>query len=476
MKRTGGGGWQFAASVALASLSALLLSACSDQVDSNIQILIEGGDGAEDAKMALKLARKAAIDPLMAAFAQQGHSPKARAAMIEALGGLYVRERDKRILTILVNAVDDRDASVRRVAVGMLGDLNKPESAGPLVKRLGAEDAAVVRLEILIALGIMGTPEAGIRVLGRQMTTGKMTPEEKQLFVETLSRMREETLPDTLMSKTLDWLEAIAEEDVQKAQSLLITADVAGAEEALLAARELVPDSKNVGGKLAKFYYDNGEAEKGMQLMGEVGTLLRVARLSRAPVIDGIIDDDVWDEVAPLTEFYQNINRMRAYPSSGQSEAYVGHRQGHIYIAVKGYEPTTDNLRRKATERDQFRLWEDDCVEIFFDPGRSYQSYYQIIINNIGTVFDQYSDGTSQQGDTSWNAEFEHAVHTEAEYWSLEIGFPAAQFSKEQIEPGTVWGSNIARIRIANASDYGQWVPTYGSALRPDRFGFLLFE
>ena len=30
--------------------------------------------------------------------------------------------------------------------------------------------------------------------------------------------------------------------------------------------------------------------------------------------------------------------------------------------------------------------------------------------------------------------------------------------------------------RIANASEYGQWVPTYGSALRPDRFGYLVFE
>lgn len=40
------------------------------------------------------------------------------------------------------------------------------------------------------------------------------------------------------------------------------------------------------------------------------------------------------------------------------------------------------------------------------------------------------------------------------------------------METGTVWGANLARIRIANASDYGQWVPIDGSALEPGRIGF----
>ena len=190
---------------------------------------------------------------------------------------------------------------------------------------------------------------------------------------------------------------------------------------------------------------------------------------------DGLLDDPVWGEVEPLTEFYQCINRMRAYPSPGRSEVYMGHRDGKIYIAVKGYEPTTDNLERKVTVRDQTGVHADDCVEIFFDPGRSYQSYYHIIINNIGTVYDRYHEST-RQGDLSWNAELEHAVHTEDDYWSLEMAFPLAQFSDKAVQTGTVWGANLARIRIANASDYGQWVPTYGSALEPGRFGFLVFE
>ena len=58
----------------------------------------------------------------------------------------------------------------------------------------------------------------------------------------------------------------------------------------------------------------------------------------------------------------------------------------------------------------------------------------------------------------------------------MEIEIPAAQLHGAHIRRGDVWGFNVARVRIANASEYGQWVPTYGFALRPDRFGFLLFE
>ena len=45
-----------------------------------------------------------------------------------------------------------------------------------------------------------------------------------------------------------------------------------------------------------------------------------------------------------------------------------------------------------------------------------------------------------------------------------------------RIESGAIWGFNIARVWITNASEYGQWVPTYGLAHRSDRFGFLIFE
>ena len=76
----------------------------------------------------------------------------------------------------------------------------------------------------------------------------------------------------------------------------------------------------------------------------------------------------------------------------------------------------------------------------------------------------------------SWNADLEHAVYVGSTSWNLEVSFPLQQFTESSRSPaGQVWGFNLARIR-QEASEYAQWSPTYGSALRPDRFGLLVFD
>lgn len=50
---------------------ALLLTACSDPVDRQIADLISGGAAAEEAKMELNLAKREAVEPLIAAFANR---------------------------------------------------------------------------------------------------------------------------------------------------------------------------------------------------------------------------------------------------------------------------------------------------------------------------------------------------------------------------------------------------------------------
>lgn len=71
---------------------------------------------------------------------------------------------------------------------------------------------------------------------------------------------------------------------------------------------------------------------------------------------------------------------------------------------------------------------------------------------------------------------FDIATTVEDTFWSIEIEISLAQFDQKKIETGDLWGFNVARVRIANASEYGQWTPTYGNAHRPDRFGFLMFN
>ena len=90
---------------------------------------------------------------------------------------------------------------------------------------------------------------------------------------------------------------------------------------------------------------------------------------------------------------------------------------------------------------------------------------------------DLYDNGHNRYGDKNvWDAEIEVAVSVKADAWSVELEVPADLFGSESMRTGNVWGFNVGRNRVANGTEYLQWAPTYGFALRPERFGFLVFE
>ena len=53
---------------------------------------------------------------------------------------------------------------------------------------------------------------------------------------------------------------------------------------------------------------------------------------------------------------------------------------------------------------------------------------------------------------------------------------PVADLHESRVSTGTVWGFNIAQVRITNLAESAQWAPTYGWSQQPDRFGFLVFR
>ena len=92
---------------------AVLLWGCTDPVDRDIADLIEGGDEAAEARIALNMAKGTAIEPLIAAFVDEAHPVRARAEFAQALYRLYLRTEDERIMTALLAGLEDPEPGVR---------------------------------------------------------------------------------------------------------------------------------------------------------------------------------------------------------------------------------------------------------------------------------------------------------------------------------------------------------------------------
>ena len=450
----------------------VLLCACADPVERDIAALIAGGEGAEEARMNLNMAKATAITPLVAAFGDQTYSPRARIELAQALYRLHLREKDPRIMTALIAGLNDGEQGVRAGVAQALGDLGRAEGITPLIARLEVETVDAVCHAILTALESVGTERDRDNLL-----PDRISAEDKGAFTAWLVQLRQGALADSLRGKVVEWLETLAEERAREARELALKADLVQAEEVLLTALELVPDSKNINYQLGRFYYDNGEEEKGLEILQGQGLVARAARLAQKPRIDGVLDEEVGRGVEPLREFYQCIYVFRAHPINGRAEVYVGHADNVLYVTVKGYEPRTDNLRAEVTADDRGGVANDDCAEVFLDPDFDHRSFYQFIVNSNGALADiRYDHEQGGWQNWNWGGDFEVAASVADTFWTAEFAIPVAELDAKPITRGTIWGFNVARVRIANDSEYGQWTPTFGWALRPHRFGLLIFN
>ena len=447
------------------------LAACGDPVQRHIDTIVEGDGDLEEARLALNMAKGTAVDPLIAAFEDRSLPARARVDLAESLYRLYLREADGRIFASLVAGLEDPEPRVRGGVARALGNLRRPEAVPPLLARFEAETDPAMKGEILAALEFMSSDwhdDWGTRV-----DPDLLDAAQKESFAAVLRDLVATGPPEELREAAREWLEVLAEDLAGEAEKLFLAADAAGAEELLLSALELAPGSVNIHQKLGKLFYANGDPGRGREYLERLGMVARVPELKESPRIDGVLDEPAWRPVAPLTEFYQCIWRLTVRPAEGRSEAWIGHRADTLFVAVKGYEPSTANLVAKETERDG-DVHTDDCLEIFIDSNRDSQSFHHFIINTLGTIKDGHL-GPGRPGN-SWTCPIEVGAAVADTFWVVEAAIPTAQLDEGPPAPGVEWGFNVARVRIGNASEYGQWVPTYGNAHRPDRFGVLLFE
>ena len=184
------------------------------------------------------------------------------------------------------------------------------------------------------------------------------------------------------------------------------------------------------------------------------------------PTIDGELNDLCWQghNCGRLTYFVLPDMSRLADP---QTQALVCFDAENLYVAVRCDEPSPSKLKMGFTHRDD-PVWQDDCVELFMDTNQDRTTFYQIVINSGGTVFDRGPDNNR-----AWDAHLKVATKISHRSWQVECAIPFADLDTVP-RPGDAWGFNVGRERKV-AEQLSVWSPTYGGFPQPSRFGELLF-
>lgn len=192
---------------------------------------------------------------------------------------------------------------------------------------------------------------------------------------------------------------------------------------------------------------------------------LQCNRLAERPVIDGRLDDAAWQsrpQINALTPL------KLAGPASDLASGWIGYDDMNLYIAVNCREPYPDNVRTEATRHDG-PVWDDDSIELFFDTDLDRKTFYQLVINAAGTVYDGTRDGGA------WQAEFDSAVGSGQKSWFLEVAIPWQTIGLNGPPVDGRIGFNLVRNRTQATHRVIQWAPTSHNNFMPHLFGYLEF-
>ena len=445
---------------------AIVLVVRSRRPEALLERLKRGRGNRDDLIMRLNVVRGDVVSLLIRAVNDPDAPVPFRADCLELLFKRNLRNPEPRIEEALRAAVKSDELTLRRAAAHGLAAYADERTQVALVDCLD-DPVPEIRRQAYLVLGsghwYDPVPDHGIWQL--------LSKEQKDRMIATcLRRMKSETDAElALLARAIVGREIALR--CANAVRALQSSDVGGAEKTLRDAMSLDPANHQAQVRLVRFLLKHGEMAEARKVGREFGAIIEIPHLPKAPTIDGDPTDAVWAKGYTTDTFYHTTSMWVARRTKGKSRAYAGHRDGKIYIAILGYEDDLTRLERKHSSRDG-SIWEDDCVELVFDPAVTGKDFYQIVINCIGAAMDTASKGGGKR-----NFKFQHkaAIFPDRGYWALEFAIDGSEFDNHPIKPGVIWALNLFRVRIGAASEHGGIWPLFGRTHRMDLYPLAVF-
>ena len=181
---------------------------------------------------------------------------------------------------------------------------------------------------------------------------------------------------------------------------------------------------------------------------------LNITKTSNAPKIDGILDDDVWQNTEVAKDFIQFRPKM-GVPDSTQvrTEVKVTYDDDAIYFGAHLYD-NPSKIMKQITSRDSFG--QNDYFIVVLNPNNDAQNDTFFILFPSGTQADAVVTPNNGE-DYGWNAVWDSAVKIVDDGWVFEMKIPyrALRFSNQEAQ---TWGLQFHRHFRRDRSQY-TWNP-----------------
>lgn len=181
-------------------------------------------------------------------------------------------------------------------------------------------------------------------------------------------------------------------------------------------------------------------------------TALRVAR---APILDGVLDDEAWQQPAGATGFVQR-EPTQGRPSTHESRVWVAFDDEALYVAAALEQPGGFFAFNQRDLRRDFPTHESDSFSVILDTLGDGRNAFSFSVNPFGAQRDaQVIDDslTEVNWDTVWRAR----TRRDERGWTVELAIPWK--SLRHAGPEVPWGVQFYR-RERGRNEDTVWSPT----------------
>ena len=188
---------------------------------------------------------------------------------------------------------------------------------------------------------------------------------------------------------------------------------------------------------------------------------LRPGRAVQPPKIDGVLDDEVWQEAPLETGQWLSYNPLHGDPIRQQTKVWIAYDADYLYFAFQCDDPEPGGIKTSITRRDN--IWADDWVGLSLDALGTGQLSYHLMVNPSGVQLDMLNSvagGEDGSPDYVWDS----AGRLNPTGYAVEIRLPLQTIrfrSHSEVRMGVLFWRRVSRLGVSvswPALEPGKWV------------------
>ena len=171
------------------------------------------------------------------------------------------------------------------------------------------------------------------------------------------------------------------------------------------------------------------------------GVTIRAIKIAEAIVLDGRLDDRLYTDTPPVSDFVQQEPR-EGQAATEKTEVWIGYDSQALYVGARLWE--SDPSRRVTSDmrRDANNLYNNDHFSLLIDTFYDRRNGFSFTANAQGGISDYQI--TNAEGDINWNTIWESKSADFDGGWTVEFRIPFRSIRFK--EGGNLWGVQFRRM------------------------------